>query len=109
MKKVLSFVAIAAMAAFVVSCGDDEAEKKRKEDSARAADSMAMVASEIQRKADSAHVADSVKNANDMAEMKRKADSAHMADSIAAKKGGKAKTPAQKVKEENKKATGGRG
>lgn len=109
MKKVLSFVAIAAMTAFVASsCGDDGA--KAKADSAHMADSMKMIADAAQAKMDSAHNADSMKAAADMAMQQHIADSTHMADSLAgAKKGGKPKTPEQKVHEENKAATGGRG
>ncbi len=84
MKKVFSFAAIAALTMFAASCGNGEAEAKRKADSAHMADSMAMM--ETQRKADSMHMADSVKSAADAMEAKRVADSTHMADSIAAKK-----------------------
>jgi hypothetical protein len=105
MKKVLSFVAIAAITMFVASCGNGEAEAKRKADSAHMADSLAQI--ESTRKADSARVADSTAKAWSDAEMKRKADSAHMADSMAKLKPGK--KPANPTKTENKKATGGRG
>ena len=87
MKKVFSFAAIAALTMFAASCGNGEAEAKRIADSTHMADSLATIA------------------------MQAKADSTHMADSLAAaKKGGaKPKTPEQKQKIENKKATGGRG
>ncbi|CAN5201681.1 hypothetical protein BH09BAC5_BH09BAC5_04810 [soil metagenome] len=84
MKKVFSFAAIAALTMFAASCGNGEAEAKRKADSAHAADSMAMI--DTQRKADSTHMADSMKSAADAMEAKRVADSAHMADSLAAAK-----------------------
>lgn len=108
MKNLFSFAAIAALTMFATSCGNDEAEAKRKADSAHQADSIAMVT--MQWKADSAHDADSVRMAWESAEMTRKADSARVADSLANLKGKpKAKTPEQKKKEETKKAVGGRG
>jgi folylpolyglutamate synthase/dihydropteroate synthase len=108
MKKVLSFVAIAAMTAFVVSCGNDDAQ--RKADSTKQADSLHAIEVANQAKMDSAHNADSTKAAADAAKAKRVADSTHMADSLAKVKGKpKPKTVQQQIKEENKKATGGRG
>jgi hypothetical protein len=92
MKKVFSFAAIAALTMFAASCGNDEAEAKRKIDSAHLADSLAMI--NMQHKADSAHMADSIKAAADAMEMQRKADSAHMADSLAAAKKSGGKKPA---------------
>ena len=87
MKKVFSFAAIAALTMFAASCGNDEAEAKRKADSAHMADSLAAV--QMQWKADSTRMADSAKAVAEAAEMQRKADSARIADSIAnSKKGG---------------------
>lgn len=92
MKKVFSFAAIAALTMFAASCGNDEAEAKRKADSARLADSLATV--QMQWRADSTRMADSVKAAAEAAEMQRKADSARIADSIAnSKKGGSKPKP----------------
>lgn len=109
MKKVFSIAAIAAFTMFAASCGDAAAEAKRIADSIHMADSLATIA--MQAKADSTHMADSLASAAAATEAKRVADSTHMADSLAgAKKGGsKPKTPEQKQKIENKKATGGRG
>ncbi|MCX6312968.1 MAG: hypothetical protein NT084_15210 [Bacteroidetes bacterium] len=111
MKKVFSFAAIAALTMFAASCGNGEAEAKRKADSAHMADSLATIA--MQAKADSTHKADSVNSAIAATEAKRQADSTHMADSLAAatsKKGtSKPKVAPVKQKIENKKATGGRG
>lgn len=108
MKNLFSFAAIAALTMLATSCGNGDAEAKRKADSAHMADSVAMIT--MQWRADSAHMADSVRMAMESAEMMRKADSARMADSMAnLKPGKKAKTPEQKKKEETKKAVGGRG
>ena len=108
MKKVLSFVAIAAITVFVASCGNDDA--KRKEDSTRNADSLQKVADAQKHIQDSTNMADSMKRAADAAMQQHIADSLRM-DSMA-KAGNKApkpKTVEQKQKEENKKATGGKG
>lgn len=98
MKNVFSIVALAAMTMFAASCGNDEAEAKRKADSAHMADSLAAV--HAQWVADSTHKADSMANAMKEMEAKRVADSIRMADSIAnAKKPGKkpaAKPPVPK-------------
>jgi hypothetical protein len=108
MKKVFSFAAIAALTMFAASCGNDEAEAKRKADSAHQADSVAAVMA--QWRADSTRVADSTANAAKQMEAQRIADSIRVADSLAKLKPGKApKTPTEKKKEENKKATSGRG
>lgn len=108
MKNLFSFAAIAALTIFATSCGNGEAEAKRKADSAHMADSIAMVS--MQWKADSAHDADSVRMAWESSEMTRKADSARVADSLAnLKPGKKAKSPEQKKKEETKAAVKGRG
>lgn len=108
MKKVISFVAIAAITMFVASCGDGgAAETARKADSAHMADSMATVA--MAAKADSAHIADSTKAAADAAEAARVADSAHKADSAAAGKKGGATKPKDKAKADAIKVTSGRG
>lgn len=108
MKKVLSFVAIAAITMFVASCGDNgKAEAQRKADSARVADSLAAI--QMAWKADSAHDADSAKAAADAAMAKMKADSAHMADSLANAKGKKPMKPADKVKQQDKTTVHGRG
>ncbi|MCE2772627.1 MAG: hypothetical protein LW750_04200 [Bacteroidetes bacterium] len=91
MKKVLSFVAIAAMVS-LAACGNDEAEKKRIADStaaANAADSTAK-ANDAKRIADSttaANVADSTAKA---AEAQRIADSTAAANE---KKGGSKPKP----------------
>ncbi len=91
MKKVLSFIAIAAVATSVVACGpskaEQEAKEKAKQDSIKQADSLKAVEEaakmEEQRKMDSANAA--------AAAEKAKADSIRVADSLAAasKKGGK--------------------
>lgn len=108
MKKVLSFVAIAAMTAFVASCGNDDA--KRKEDSTRNADSLQKVADAQKHVQDSTNMADSTKRAADAAMQQHIADSTRMADSMAkAGKAPKKPTQQQQIKQENKKATGGRG
>jgi hypothetical protein len=108
MKNVFSIAALAALTMFAASCGNDEAEAKRKADSAHQADSVA--AAMAQWKADSTRVADSTANVAKEMEAKRVADSIRVADSMAKlKPGSKPKTPTQQKKEENKKATGGRG
>jgi hypothetical protein len=102
MKNLFSFAAIAALTIFAASCGNDEAEKKRKEDSAHLADSLALVHSAWV--ADSAHDADSVRMANEALEATRIADSTRRADSIAnlKKPGTKPKTTTTVPKTEPK-------
>jgi hypothetical protein len=109
MKKVLSFVAVAAFAIAATSCGPDL--EKMRQDSTNAADSIAKVEAEIKRVADSAAAAFTADSLAKAVEAQRVADSARIADSLASLKGGKPKpkTPTQIIKEENKKATGGRG
>lgn len=78
MKKFLTFVAVAGMAA-LVSCGGAEDAAKKLQDSINMADSIARV----QWTADSTHMADSIKAAADAAAAQMKADSARVADSMA--------------------------
>ena len=105
MKKVFSFAAIAALTMFAASCGND-AELKRKADSAHMADSLALV--QAQWKADSAHTADSVAAAQAAAEALRIADSTRVADSIAASKKGGKKTPPKPVIPKGEPKVGGK-
>lgn len=90
MKNLFSFAALAALTMFAASCGNDEAEAKRKADSARIADSLTGVT--MQWRADSTRMADST--ARVLAETQRRMDSARVADSLAAtKKGGSKPKP----------------
>ena len=112
MKKTFLFAAFAAFTLLVSSCGDAEAEAKRLADSTTAA-------TEATRLADSAIAA----AAAAATEATRLADSAiaaaaateatRIADSVTAAKTKKStpkpKTAPEKQKDENKKATGGRG
>lgn len=107
MKKVLTLVALAGMFAFV-ACGPSqeelEKERKRKEDSARTADSTARVEAEAKQKA----YDDSVANA---AAEKARQDSIRVADSLAnlPKKGGSKPAPKpEPKKDETPKVGGGR-
>ncbi len=92
MKNLFSFAALAALTMFAASCGNDEAEAKRKADSARIADSLAGVT--MQWRADSTRIADST--ARVAAETQRKMDSARVADSLAATKKGTGSKPKPK-------------
>ncbi|CAN5903570.1 hypothetical protein BH11BAC7_BH11BAC7_31570 [soil metagenome] len=78
MKKVLTFVAVAGMAA-LVSCGGAEDAAKKMQDSINMADSM----TRVQWTMDSMRMADSIKMASDAAMAMMKADSMRMADSMA--------------------------
>ena len=94
MKKTFLFAAFAAFTLLVSSCGDAEAEAKRLADSTTAA-------TEATRLADSAIAAAAATEAT------------RIADSVTAAKTKKStpkpKTAPEKQKDENKKATGGRG
>ncbi|MDQ3112409.1 MAG: hypothetical protein M3R17_21210, partial [Bacteroidota bacterium] len=87
------FAALAALTMFAASCGNGEAEKKRKEDSANLADSLTAV--HTKWVSDSMRMADSAARVEMKAKMT--ADSIHDADSAAAankgKGGSKPKTP----------------
>lgn len=108
MKKTFLFAAFVAFTLLVSSCGDAEAEAKRLADSTTAAveatrlvDSTA-AATEAIRLADSAIAA-----AASATEATRIADSVNAAKTK--KSTPKPKTAPEKQKDENKKATGGRG
>ncbi|HLG03820.1 MAG TPA: hypothetical protein VI731_09515 [Bacteroidia bacterium] len=108
MKKLISFVAIAAMTAFVVSCGNDAAEKQRIADSTAHADSTAVANAQ----ASEDHLRDSIKmdSANRALTEKSRLDSLRL-DSMekASKKTPRSKTKEEKQIEQDKKATQGRG
>ena len=109
MKKVLSIVAIAAMTVFAASCGDAAAELQRIADSLRQ-DSIRQVAvaDSIAKAEAEKRTADSLANA---AAAQRMIDSLRQdsIDKASKGKGTKPKTTEQKVKEEAKKVTSGRG
>jgi len=87
MKKVLSFVAVAALSTAFVACGPSKEEMEKREQAKQ--DSIAAVEKSKQDSIAAAE-AEMAKMAEESA-MKMKADSTHMADSVAAasKKGGK--------------------
>ena len=92
MKKVLSFIAIAGLAASIVACGPSKADQEK--EAKRVTDS---IAADSTARADAAAMAqkateDSTANAAAAAAATAKADSTRMADSLAnlkGKKGGK--------------------
>ena len=110
MKKTFLFAAFAAFTLLVSSCGDAEAEAKRLADSTTAA-------TEATRLADSAIAVAAATEATRLADSAIAAAAAteatRIADSVTAAKTKKStpkpKTAPEKQKDENKKATGGRG
>ena len=107
MKKTFLFAAFAAFTLLVSSCGDAEAEAKRLADSTTAAVEATRVADSAAAATEATRLADSAIAAAAATEATRIADSVTAAKTK--KSTPKPKTAPEKQKDENKKATGGRG
>ena len=89
MKKVLSFVAVAALSVAFVACGPSKEEMEKREKEKQ--DSIAAVEKSKQDSIAAAEAEAAVAAEAAAAAEKAKADSIHMADSLAHAKGGKKK------------------
>lgn len=107
MKKTFLFAAFAAFTLLVSSCGDAEAEAKRLADSTTAATEAKRLADSTAAATEATRLADSAIAAAAATEATRIADSVTAAKTK--KSTPKPKTAPEKQKDENKKATGGRG
>ena len=107
MKKTFLFAAFAAFTLLVSSCGDAEAEAKRLADSTTAATEATRLVDSTAAATEATRLADSAIAAAAAAEATRIADSVTAAKTK--KSTPKPKTAPEKQKDENKKATGGRG
>ena len=107
MKKTFLFAAFAAFTLLVSSCGDAEAEAKRLADSTTAAVEATRLADSTAAVTEATRLADSAIAAAAATEATRIADSVTAAKTK--KSTPKPKTAPEKQKDENKKATGGRG
>ncbi len=107
MKKTFLFAAFAAFTLLVSSCGDAEAEAKRLADSTTAATEATRLVDSTAAATEATRLADSAIAAAAATEATRIADSVTAAKTK--KSTPKPKTAPEKQKDENKKATGGRG
>lgn len=108
MKKTFLFAAFAAFTLLVSSCGDAEAEAKRLADSTTAATEATRLVDSTAAATEATRLADSA-----IAAAAAATEATRIADSVTAAKTKKStpkpKTAPEKQKDENKKATGGRG